>query len=160
MTPVNEHDMAIMNPGSMISSVSRQVEILSTEVPGSDAKAREDVTASNMLAALTALRSVKTAEGSSEWRLKSLGHLEEVLGKIEQEANNIGLAKQLEKSLQALMALNKKVGGVEMVDDVVDKLRGQMDETEEVDRIFTEDATTQVDESQVNDKFETLLRGE
>lgn len=152
--------MAVANLKSMVSSLSRQTEILSSKISTSDARAREAVKAGYKITALGALKSKKIAEGSLESRLKSLGQLEEVLVKIEQAANNVELVKQLENSSKVLVALNKKVGGVERVDDAADKLREQMDETEEVARILAEDVTTQVDESQVNDEFEIMLREE
>jgi charged multivesicular body protein 7 len=88
LNPIGEHDVTVANLKSMISSLSRQVEILSSKISASDAKARAAVVANNELSALAALKSKKIAEGSLGSWVKSLGQLEVVLVKIERAADN------------------------------------------------------------------------
>ncbi|CUS13127.1 unnamed protein product [Tuber aestivum] len=162
LTPVSSHDTTIANLKTLITSLHTTIATLSTKISASDAKARTAIQSSNKHAALSALKSKKMAETSLESRAKSLTQLEEVLVRIEQAADNVELVRMLEDSSKVLAGLNKRVGGVERVDTVVDELREQMDETDEVTKILGEEtgAAAQVDDGEVEGEFEALLREE
>lgn len=58
-----------------------------------------------------------------------------------------------------LRRLNKQTGGVEKVEAVMDALKEQMDEVEEVTRVIGEEGA-QVDEGEVEEELEEMLRAE
>lgn len=113
----------------------------------------------NKIVALAALRSRKIAENTLQTRAKALGQIEEVLGKIEQAADNVELVTQLQKSTKVLKMLNRQTGGVEKVEEQMDALREQIDKVEEVTRIIGEEGV-QADESDLEEELEEILREE
>ncbi|RPB01089.1 hypothetical protein L873DRAFT_1678422 [Choiromyces venosus 120613-1] len=161
LTPITPHDTTIANLKILITSQHTTIATLSTKITTSDLKARSAVQSSNKHAALSALKSKKIAETALVSRAKSLAQLEEVLVKIEQAADNVELVRMLEDSSKVLSGLNKRVGGVEGVDKVVDELREQMDETGEVTRILGEETgAVVVEDGEVEGEFEEMLREE
>ncbi|PWW72729.1 hypothetical protein C7212DRAFT_366452 [Tuber magnatum] len=162
LTPTSPHDTTIANLKTLIASLHTTITTLSTKISASDAKARTAIQSSNKRAAISALKSKRMAETSLESRAKSLAQLEEVLVKIEQAVDNVELVRTLEDSSKVLAGFNKRVGGVERVDTVVDELREQMDETGEVTRILGEETGTaaQFDDGEVEGELEALLQEE
>jgi charged multivesicular body protein 7 len=132
-----------------------RVEELSTIV-------KEAVIRKNRVTALATLRSKKLTEISLEQRYAMLNQLEEVAAKIVQASDNVELVKVMESSALVLHGLNKKVGGVDRVDQVFDNLREQMGEVDEVGNIIanavTESAT--IDSAEIDEELAMLERHE
>ena len=65
-------------------------------------------------------------------------------------------------STEVLRSLNKKTGGVEKVEDVVEELRGEMTKVDEVGQIIGEvgKVNTAAQEDEVEDELEALEREE
>lgn len=144
----------------MVSSLHTQVDLLAAKVAQSDAKARSALNDKNKIVALAALKSKKIAESTLQTRVKSLGQIEEVLGKIEQAADNVEIVTQLQRSTKVLQILNKQAGGVEGAENVMDTLKEQMEEVEEVTRVIGEDGSAAVDEDEVEEELKGMLREE
>jgi charged multivesicular body protein 7 len=138
-------------------NLGEQVESLSTKIDQLSNTAREAVAKKNRTAALAALRSKKLAETNLEKRTATLHQLEEVYTSIEQAADQVQMVKIMEGSTNVLKSLNKEVGGVDRVDDVVAELSEQMMQVGEVEQIIADAGqTTSIDEGEVDEELEAM----
>lgn len=159
---ITEEDSTIVSLKTLIKDLDIQTQVLTKRVEELEITAKEAVTRKNRVAALAALRSKKLAETTLTKRHATLSQLEEVFSKIEQAADQVELIRVMEASTHALSSLNKAVGGVERVDDVVDQLREQMSQVDEVGNVIAEvgQGATVVDETEVDDELEAMERQE
>ncbi|PBP16830.1 putativeTRAPP complex protein TRS85 [Diplocarpon rosae] len=161
-TAITEQDMTIASLKTLIKDLEAQTALLSTKIDEFNATAQEAVIKKNRVSALAALRSKKLAETTLTKRHGTLAQLEEVFSSIEQAASQIELVGVMEASAQVLTGLNKEVGGVEKVDDVVEQLREQMALVDEVGNVVVEagQGHAVVDEQEVDDELEAMEREE
>ncbi|APA12843.1 hypothetical protein sscle_10g076130 [Sclerotinia sclerotiorum 1980 UF-70] len=157
---ITQEDISIASLKSLIADLEIQTKLFTDRVETMDRAAKEAVAKKNRVSALAALRSKKSAETTLANRHATLSQLEEVLSKIEQAADQVDLVRIMESSTKVLSSLNKEVGGVERVDDVVDQLREQMGQVDEVGNIIAEPAQNNVDEAEVDDELEAMEREE
>ncbi|TVY53490.1 Vacuolar-sorting protein SNF7, partial [Lachnellula cervina] len=159
---ITAEDTSIASLKTLIKDLELQTTVLSRRVDELGITAKEAVARKNRVAALAALRSKKLAETTLTKRHATLGQLEEVFSKIEQAADQVELVNVMEASSRVLSGLNKEVGGVERVDDVVDQLRDQMSQVDEVGNVITEigQGAGAVDETEVDDELEAMEREE
>jgi charged multivesicular body protein 7 len=80
--------------------------------------------------------------------------------KIEQAADQVELVRVMEASSRVLGSQNKEVGGVERVEGVVDRLREEMEKTDEVGQVVGEFGKEGVGEGEVDDELEVMEREE
>jgi charged multivesicular body protein 7 len=89
-------------------------------------------------------------------RSDTLAQLEEVLAGIEQASDQAEIVTVLEGSRDVLRALNKQVGGVERVEDVLEDLREEMGKTDEVGAVIREGATVGIDEDEIDEELAAM----
>lgn len=159
---ITAEDATIAGLKTLIGDLERQTTVLTSKVDELAVTAKEAVGKKNRIAALAALRSKKMAEATLAKRHATLAQLEEVFAKIEQAADQVELVGIMEASTKVLTGLNKEVGGVERVDDVVDQLREQMSQVDEVGNVIAEagQGNTVVDEEEVDGELEAMEREE
>jgi charged multivesicular body protein 7 len=158
-TGITMEDTTIASLKTLIKDLEIQTEVLTKRVDELAITAKEAVARKNRVAALAALRSKKLAESTLTKRHATLGQLEEVFAKIEQAADQVELVRVMEASTRVLSGLNKEVGGVERVDDVVDQLREQMGQVDEVGNVIAEAGQAgAMDETEVDDELEAMER--
>ncbi|KAI1099368.1 Snf7-domain-containing protein [Jackrogersella minutella] len=158
---ITEEDSAIASLKELMEDLTRQTEVLSRRIDELNITAQDAVRRKNRVAALGALKSKKQAETNLTRRHATLSQLEDVASKIEQAADNIQLVKVMQSSTVALRNLNAQVGGADKVDEVLDNLREQMGEVDEVGNIIAEAGpAAAVDETEVDDEFEAMLAEE
>lgn len=153
--PITEQDATIASIKELTASLKHQVELLEKRIEELENTAKTAISRKNRISALAALKSKKIAESSLSTRYATLNQLEAVSSKIEQAADQVALVKVMESSTGVLADLNKAVGGTERVDGVMDRLREQMTDTDEVAAILAEGGT-QVDEAEIDDELEAL----
>ncbi|KAF2488149.1 Snf7-domain-containing protein [Neohortaea acidophila] len=158
--PLTNEDISIANLRSLIATLSPQIETLTTRVAELDTAARTAVAAKQTQAAKHALRSKKLAETTLAQRSAALAQLEEVYASIEQAADQVELIAVLESAGKTLKVLNERTGGVDKVQDVVDGLREERANVEEIGAVLNEGNAGAVDEGEVEDEFEALEREE
>lgn len=158
-TALTEEDASVAQLKELLDYLNHQTTALNKRIAELGRSARDAVANKNRVVALAALRSKKLAESSLERRLATAGQLEEVAAKIEQASDNVQLVKVMESSGEALRSLNAAVGGAGRVEDVVDHLREQMDQADEVTSILAEGDAGAVDEGEIDDEL-ALLEGE
>ncbi|EKD21682.1 uncharacterized protein L3040_004904 [Drepanopeziza brunnea f. sp. 'multigermtubi'] len=159
---ITAEDTTIAGLKTLIGDLERQTGVLTTRVDELAATAKEAVGKKNRVAALAALRSKKLVETTLTKRHATLAQLEDVFSKIEQAADQVELVGIMEASTKVLTGLNKEVGGVERVDHVVDQLREQMSQVDEVGNVIAEagQGNTAVDEEEVDGELEAMEKEE
>ncbi|KAI1113413.1 Snf7-domain-containing protein [Nemania sp. NC0429] len=157
-----EEDSAIASLKELMEELTRQTEVLSRRVDELNLVALDAVHRKNRVSARAALKSKKLAENNLATRHATLSQLEEVAAKIQQAVDNVQLVRVMESSTGALRSLNAQVGGADRVDAVLDDLREQMGQVDEVGNVIAEVGTgaVVVDEAEVDDEFEALLAEE
>ncbi|KAI0910854.1 Snf7-domain-containing protein [Ustulina deusta] len=159
---VSDEDSAIASLKELMEELTHQTEVLSRRVDELSLAALDAVRRKNRVSALAALKSKKLAEKNLATRHATLNQLEEVATKIQQAVDNVQLVRVMESSTGALRSLNAQVGGVERVDTVLDDLREQMGQVDEVGNVIAQvgaDAAV-VDEGEVDGEFEEMLAEE
>ena len=158
--PLTEHDATVASMKELTASLKHQVDLLNNRIDQLETDAKSAVARKNRITALACLKSKKLAETSLATRYASLNKLEEVAAKIEQAADHIALVKVMEASTGVLQGLNAAVGGADKVDGVMDRLRDQMADTDEVAAIIAESAGAPVDEVEIDDELEAMMEQE
>ena len=157
--PVTPEDISIAQLKQHISSLTTEVSLLESRISEQQTRASNYVKQKNKTSALAALRSKKRAEQALEQRTATLNQLEDVYSSIEQAADQIGIVETLQSSAEALKVLNKRVGDVDKVEDVVEQLREEMGKTEEVQGVLNEPLKEDVvGEEEVDEEFEKMER--
>jgi charged multivesicular body protein 7 len=156
-TTITTEDTTIASLKSLIKDLEVQTMVLTKRVDELGRTAKEAVARKNRVSALATLRSKKIAENTLTKRHATLAQLQEVFSSIEQAADQIELIHIMEASSKVLLGLNKEVGGVERVDDIVEELREQMAQVDEVGNVIAEigQAST-LDEAEVDDELEAM----
>ncbi|KAJ9149070.1 Snf7 family protein [Pleurostoma richardsiae] len=158
---ITTEDETIASLKELIEYLTHQTGLLNTKIDELGAAAKDAVARKNRVAALAALKSKRLAESSLEKRLATLGQLEEVAAKIEQASDSVQLVRVMGASADVLAGLNARVGGAERVDEVVDRLREQMGQADEVGSILAEaGAPSAVDEGEIDGELEEMEREE
>ncbi|EEY22214.1 conserved hypothetical protein [Verticillium alfalfae VaMs.102] len=147
-------------PKGTTSSTRRRCWRRGVDTLGGDAKGRrrqEGTTA----AAMRLLREKKTAEATLGKRGAALLQMEEIAARIQQARDQVQFVKVMEGSAGVLKQLNAEVGGVERVEGVVDALREQMADTDEVGRILASAGEVEaIDDGEIDDELRALEKAE
>ena len=159
-SPVTEQDASIASLRTLITTMSIQVNVLTSRVTELDSSVREAVAQRHTHVAKSALRSKKLAENTLTQRSATLAQLENVYTQIEQAADQVAVVRVMEASGSVLKNLHKEVGGVEGVEGVVERLREEMDKVDDVGRIINEASEAKVDEDEVDEELAELERVE
>lgn len=153
---IEQEDITISSLRTLLASLEPQIQQLMTRVSELDNKAREAVANKQSAIAKTALRQKKLADSQLQQRTATLTQLEEVYAKIEQAADQVEMVRVMEASSWTLRSLNQKTGGVERVQDVVEGLREETMNADEIQTALNEASAGSVDEAEVEDELEAL----
>lgn len=157
-TAITSEDENIAALKELTQYLEHQTAVLETKIAELTTTAREAVTKKNRVSALAALKSKKLAETSLQNRFATLNQLEEMAAKIEQASDNVQLVNVMGASSEVLKSLNAQVGGAERVDEVVDRLREQMAQADEVSSILAEQQVGPViDEGELDAELDAML---
>ena len=77
-----------------------------------------------------------------------------------QAASDAEVLKSLEGGASALERLNKDIGGIERVEKVMDRVRDGIEESEDVGRVIAEMGSAKIDEDEVQEEFDAMLKAE
>jgi len=143
---------------TLMSDLDIQIDGLSRRVEALNVSARDAVARKNRVTALAALRSKKLVESNLSRQMAVQAQLEEIYSKIGQASDQLELVRIMEGSTGVLKTLNARIGGVERVDNIVDDLKEQMTQVEEIGKVIAEpgqDANA-IDEDEVNDELDAM----
>ncbi|OAP62596.1 hypothetical protein AYL99_01823 [Fonsecaea erecta] len=160
--PITQGDRSIASLKSLIEDLLQKTATMSARITTLQEKASGAVKSGNKVSALSALRSKKLAERALQQRLDTLHQLEEIYTKIESAVDQVEILAVMESSASVLKTLNKRVGGVERVEDVLESLREEVSKVDEVSDVLAEpvDQKAVLDEDEVDEEFEAMEREE
>lgn len=144
----------------MQTSLNEQISLLTSQIATFTQKARDATRKQNRIVALSALKSRKLSESALQKRSDALARIEEVLNGVAQAASDAEVIKSLEGGASALDRLNKDIGGIERVEQVMDRVREGIEESEDVGRVIAEMGSSRVDEDEVREEFDAMLEAE
>lgn len=153
---ITEEDETIASLRELEEYLSHQTTVLNNKIEEFTTAAKDAVAKKNRVTALAALKSKKRAETSLQQRYATLSQIEEVSAKIEQASDNVQLVKVMSASTEVLKTLNAQVGGAERVEEVVDHMREQIGQADEINNILAEQGPV-VDEDELDDELEAML---
>ncbi|KAL1869914.1 hypothetical protein Daus18300_005375 [Diaporthe australafricana] len=154
---ITAEDETIASLRELAEYLNHQTTVLDNKIEELTRTARDALTKKNRVSALAALKSKKLAEASLQQRFATLSQIEEVSAKIEQASDNVQLVKVMGASTEVLKTLNAQVGGAERVEEVVDRMREQMGQADELSNILAEQGPV-VDEGEIDDELEAMLQ--
>lgn len=153
---ITAEDETIASLRELTEYLNHQTTVLNNKIEELTMTARQAVAKKNRVSAMAALKSKKLAESSLQQRFATLSQIEEVSAKIEQASDNVQLVKVMGASTEVLKTLNAQVGGAERVEEVVDHMREQMGQADEINSILAEQGPV-VDEEELDDELEAML---
>jgi charged multivesicular body protein 7 len=154
---ITTEDTSIASLKTLISDLEIQIETLTQRVEQLSNSAKLAISRKNRVTALAALRSKKLAESNLSRQTATLGQLEEVYAKINQAADQVELVRTLEASANVLKAFHTEMGGIERVDDVMDELKEQMVQVDEITTAVNDlGPAGTVDEDEVDAELKAL----
>ncbi|KAK2877211.1 hypothetical protein FQN49_001335 [Arthroderma sp. PD_2] len=152
---ITQEDGAIASLKTIIARLTLQVTTLAEKIKDLTANAQNALANKNRILALSTLRSKKLAERNLQQRADTLLQLEEVYAKIEQAASQVDIVRVMKASTGALRQLNSQLGGVDKVEDVVEELRKEMDNVDELGGVLNE-AGPVIDETELDDELQEM----
>ena len=157
---ISTQDRTIASLKSLIADLNEQVASITARVNDCSDKAQKAVLSENRVSALAALRSRKAAQSTLARRLDTLSQLESLYDKIEQAVDQASMVRVMEASTTVLRNLHAEVGGVTNVENVVEKLKEEMDTVDEIGSVIESagQGDTAIDESAIDDELEVMLR--
>nr|OQO23475.1 hypothetical protein B0A51_07056 [Rachicladosporium sp. CCFEE 5018]OQO24890.1 hypothetical protein B0A51_04749 [Rachicladosporium sp. CCFEE 5018] len=159
-TPITDTDTNIALVRTLIASLERQIPHLQTQISTLTQTAKDAISSQQPIMAKSALRSKKLANSKLEQRIATLAQFEEVYDKIEQASDQVEMVRVMEASGQVLRELHKQTGGVERVQDVMEGLKEEMMDVDEIGRMVAEVGTEGIDEGEVDGELEEMERAE
>ena len=160
--PITQEDPAIANLQTVITNLTAQVQQLEEHIARLQAKATNAVKNKNNQSAMSALRSKTLATKQLEQRTATLQQLEDAYAQIENAASQVDVVATLKESAGVLRGLNRRVGDVGRVEDVMESLREEMGRTSEVQGVLNEPLAGDgaVVDGEVDEEFEAMEREE
>jgi charged multivesicular body protein 7 len=160
LAPITTSDTAIAHLKTVQTSLDEQISLLTSQIATFTQKARDATSKQNRIIALSALKSRKLSESALRKRSDALARIEEVLNGVAQAASDAEVIRSLEGGASALERLNKDIGGIERVEKVMDRVREGIEESEDVGRVIAEMGSARVDEDEVQEEFDAMLKAE
>ncbi|EFE29919.1 uncharacterized protein ARB_03260 [Trichophyton benhamiae CBS 112371] len=152
---ITEEDASIASLKATIARLTLQVSTLSEKIKELTGNAQNALANKNRILALSSLRLRKLAERNLQQRTDTLWQLEEVYSKVEQAASQVDIVRVMQASTGVLRQLNSQLGGVDKVEDIVEELRKEMDNVDELGGVINE-AGPVIDETKLDDELKEL----
>ena len=139
MSTIDEQDRNIALIKRLISELKEQLSDISLRKEDAKREAMVAVKARNRNAAFRYLRANKRHEALFDKRTQTYLELENVYSKIEEAASQIEVLAALKAGSMVLHALNAETGGADSVDFVLEGLRKEMADAEDVGSLLGQD---------------------
>ncbi|KAL9059561.1 MAG: hypothetical protein Q9162_001066 [Coniocarpon cinnabarinum] len=161
--PITQQDITIASLKTLSYELSQQVSTLEHRVDQLNASIRAVIPNSSSSSleknrALAFLRQRKGLESTLQRRLDSQTQVEKTLTSIDDAVTNLEMTKAMEASAGVLEDLNKQIGGPERVAEIMDRLADAKADNEEIGRILRQDAEAEINDENIEEEFEALLR--
>ncbi|RPB29403.1 hypothetical protein L211DRAFT_864057 [Terfezia boudieri ATCC MYA-4762] len=165
--PITQTDITIATLKSTISQTHTSLDNLNAHSESLSKRikaylAKKD----NKLLALATLKTKKLVDANISQRAANLNNLEALLFQIEQAADNISLISLLDSGATALKQLSTQTGGVEKVEEVLERVREAGEDADEISRVVAsglegvgvEGGGGEVNEVEVERELEDMVR--
>ena len=103
-----------------------------------------------------ALQSKRLAESAQVKCLDMLANLEHVLGSIDHATSHVDIVSALQSGISIVGRLNQAIGGAEKVSELMDQLRDQISESDEIGNEIAQLAGATADEQEIEDELQEL----
>lgn len=155
---LTDADRNIASLKLLIADLSMQLEALTSKINDFDIKTRVAVSRKNRVAALACLHSKKLHETIYTRRADTLAQLEGTYTKIAEAADQVEVVKVMQASTKVLKGLNDQVGSIETVEEVLERLRTEMTQVEDVGAAIAEagQESSMIDEGAIDEELEAL----
>jgi charged multivesicular body protein 7 len=147
---IGPEDIAVASIKELTANLRHQTDVLNDRIDSLNRDASVALGRKNRVAAQAALRSRKLAESSLAKRYASLSQLDAIAAKIQQASDQVQLVNVMKSSADALKSLNTRVGSRDTVDEVMDQIREQMLEVDEVAAILAESTGEPISEADID----------
>ena len=158
-SPITQEDVALAQLHDAIEMVKERLLAIQADATKCGLAAKEALQLKQMVRAKHCLRKKKMAESSLEHYTNLNLQLEESYAKVQQAADQVDLVEAMKAGAEAMSILNKKVGGAEGVQKVVDAVNDEIATTDEITSIINESAAP-IDESEIDDELAELEKVE
>lgn len=161
-TSLTQTDITTAALKSTIHQASLSLTTLTTSSAALASKAKSLLAANNKPGALAALRTKKLVDTHIATRTQGLHQLETVLYQLDAAASNAELVALLDSGGAALGQLNRAIGGVDRVEEVLEKVREAGEDAEEIQRVLNTGMGQEgwVDEGEVEGELDRMLEEE
>lgn len=163
LEPISEKDRAVANLRDTVEQVCHRTNALSAHIDTCDSKIRKILASSSsnrQSLAKSILKSRKLAQQTQNATLSMLTKLEQTLASIDSAVSNVDVMEALNQGVSILSDLNKQVGGAEKAAQLVDDLDDAIADTEEIGQQIGALTSSAVDEDQVEDELDQMLKEE
>ena len=133
-----------------------QQSTMASRIAELSAKARSAVSAKNKSSAMSALRSKKNHEILYKARSDRLSQLEEIYLKLVEALDQVEVVKVMQESTTVLRDIHQNMGGVEMVEDVVEGLREELNKVEDINNVIGESVNAAVNGDEIDSELQEL----
>lgn len=158
---VSETDLAVAQLKSTLSQLSLQIAQLSGRLDSLTSQIKSCVQKKQKNLALSALRTRNLIDRQLDQRTDNLHTLEQILLKIDDSANTVGILKAMEGGSQALAEMMKQVGGIDRVDQVLDQVQEQMSLSEEIGQAVGSvvgTAALDIDQDEIEAEWQAMVK--
>ncbi|KAB8364855.1 hypothetical protein FH972_024716 [Carpinus fangiana] len=160
--PIEESDDTIAHLRKLLLDLEQQTSTLQKRIEECDKTAREALRSGSgdgqRKKAMAALRTKKLANETLAKREASQAQIERVLTGIEEAAGQKDMVKAMEMSASVLEGLNKEVGGVDKVQEIMDRVADGIADVEDVNKALSEPGVNNVDENEVDEELESMMK--
>ncbi|OAA46285.1 SNF7 family protein [Metarhizium rileyi] len=153
---INTEDIAVASIKELIANLRHQTASLNNRIDFLTHETMSALKRKNRAAAQASLKSRKLAESSLANRYATLNQLENIAARIEQASDQVQFVNVMRSSAKALKCLNTQIGGSVGVHQVMDQIREQMSEVDEVAAILAESTGETINESEIEDELKAL----
>ena len=158
-TTLSMTDLTIASLKLLMNDLNTQVTDLTRKITELSTAARDAVGEKDRPLALATLKSKRLKESALVQRTDMLSQLETVFRQIEQAHDQVAVTQIMQDSTSVLRNLRVQTGGVEKVEEIVEGLRDEIQQSEEIGSILeTSGQSNVVDASAVDDELEQMLQ--
>lgn len=176
---ITDSDLAVASLKSTMAQLQSHVATLERTIEDAQASLKVQVraasasssSASSKVSALATLRRLKRTEERLRETLQRHAECSTLLDRIDDGMNQVRVVHGMERASAALATVLRQIGGVERVESIVDKVREQSDQVEEIRQVMAStalhDRTTPGDaqeeeednvDAALQEEFEALLK--
>ncbi|QUC15899.1 uncharacterized protein UV8b_00140 [Ustilaginoidea virens] len=153
---ISDDDVAVASIKELMSNLRHQADVLTKRVEDLHREAKDALERKNRITAMAVIKSRRLAENCLAKRYTVLHQLEDVAARIEQASDHVEFLKVIKSSALALRNLNTQIGNPDHVHEVMDHIREQMSETDEVGAILAESVGEPIDDSEIDKELAAL----